>query len=53
MLIVTWLDHRVDPAVVLGLRIGDAPVIDNLAFLAFPTKLIDAWRARLHGLTHG
>ena len=27
--IVTCLDHRVDPAVVLGLRLGDAPVIRN------------------------
>ena len=47
MLIVTCLDHRVDPAVVLGLRLGDAPVIrnaggrvtpaviDDIAFLAF------------------
>jgi carbonic anhydrase len=28
-LIVTCLDHRVDPAIVLGLRLGDAPVIRN------------------------
>jgi carbonic anhydrase len=46
MLIVTCLDHRVDPAIVLGLRLGEAPVIrnaggrvtqaviDDLAFLA-------------------
>ena len=46
VLIVTCLDHRVDPAIVLGLRLGDAPVIrnaggritqaviDDLAFLA-------------------
>jgi carbonic anhydrase len=45
--IVTCLDHRVDPAVFLGLRLGDAPVIRNaggrvtraviedVAFLAF------------------
>jgi carbonic anhydrase len=45
--IVTCLDHRVDPAVVLGLRLGEAPVIrnaggrvtqavvDDIAFLAF------------------
>jgi carbonic anhydrase len=44
---VTCLDHRVDPAIVLGLRLGDAPVIrnaggrvtpaviDDIAFLAF------------------
>ncbi|HEX5116257.1 MAG TPA: carbonic anhydrase [Pseudonocardiaceae bacterium] len=47
VLIVTCLDHRVDPASVLGLRLGDAPVIrnaggrvtpaviDDIAFLAF------------------
>ena len=47
VLVVTCLDHRVDPAIVLGLRLGDAPVIRNaggrvtpavvedIAFLAF------------------
>jgi carbonic anhydrase len=47
LLIVTCLDHRVDPAIVLGLELGDAPVIrnaggrvteaviDDLAFLAY------------------
>jgi carbonic anhydrase len=47
MLIVTCLDHRVDPAITLGLQLGEAPVIrnaggrvtqaviDDLAFLAF------------------
>jgi carbonic anhydrase len=29
MLIVACLDHRVDPAIVLGLQLGDAPVIRN------------------------
>jgi carbonic anhydrase len=29
VVIVTCLDHRVDPAVTLGLRLGDAPVIRN------------------------
>ena len=29
VLIVTCLDHRVDPAVILGLQLGDAPVIRN------------------------
>jgi carbonic anhydrase len=29
LLIVTCLDHRVDPAHVLGLRLGEAPVIRN------------------------
>ena len=45
--IVTCLDHRVDPALFLGLRLGDAPVIrnaggrvtaaviDDVAYLAF------------------
>jgi carbonic anhydrase len=49
VLIVTCLDHRVDPAIVLGLQLGDAPVIrnaggrvtpaviDDIAFLAFLT----------------
>jgi carbonic anhydrase len=47
VLIVTCLDHRVDPAIVLGLKLGDAPVIrnaggrvtqaviDDIAYLAF------------------
>jgi len=47
MIIVTCLDHRVDPAIVLGLRLGEAPVIrnaggrvtqaviDDVAYLAF------------------
>jgi carbonic anhydrase len=47
VLIVTCLDHRVDPAIVLGLQLGEAPVIrnaggrvtraviDDLAFLVF------------------
>ena len=47
VVIVTCLDHRVDPAVVLGLQLGDAPVIrnvggrvtqaviDDIAYLAF------------------
>ena len=29
MLVVTCLDHRVDPALILGLRLGEAPVIRN------------------------
>jgi len=47
VIVVTCLDHRVDPAIVLGLRLGDAPVIrnaggrvtqaviDDLAYLAY------------------
>ena len=50
VIVVTCLDHRVDPAIVLGLRLGDAPVIrnaggrvtqaviDDLAYLAFLAK---------------
>lgn len=30
MLIVSCLDHRVDPAIILGLQLGDAPVIRNI-----------------------
>jgi carbonic anhydrase len=47
VVIVTCLDHRVDPAIVLGLQLADAPVIrnaggrvtqaviDDIAYLAF------------------
>jgi carbonic anhydrase len=47
VLVVTCLDHRVDPAIVLGLQLGEAPVIrnaggriteaviDDIAYLAF------------------
>jgi carbonic anhydrase len=47
VLVVTCLDHRVDPAIVLRLRLGEAPVIrnaggrvtqaviDDIAYLAF------------------
>lgn len=47
MVVVSCLDHRVDPAITLGLQLGDAPVIRNaggrvtqaviedIAFLAF------------------
>jgi carbonic anhydrase len=50
LIVVTCLDHRVDPAIVLGLRLGDAPVIrnaggrvtqaviDDLAYLGFLTE---------------
>jgi carbonic anhydrase len=40
MLVVTCLDHRVDPAIVLGLQLGEAPVIHHTqcgtGFLADP-----------------
>jgi carbonic anhydrase len=29
VLVLTCLDHRVDPAIVLGLELGDAPVVRN------------------------
>ncbi len=29
LIVLTCLDHRIDPAIVLGLRLGDAPVIRN------------------------
>src|SRR5260370_7946627 len=47
VVVVTCLDHRIDPAAVLGLQLGDAPVIrnaggrvtqaviDDIAFLTF------------------
>jgi carbonic anhydrase len=47
VLVLTCVDHRVDPAIVLGLQLGDAPVIrniggrvtdaviDDIAFLAY------------------
>jgi carbonic anhydrase len=47
VIVVTCLDHRVDPAIILGLKLGDAPVLRNaggrvtqpvmeeIAFLAF------------------
>src|ERR1700758_3096554 len=50
LIVVTCLDHRVDPAIVLGLQLGDAPVIrnaggrvtqaviDDIAFLGFLTE---------------
>jgi carbonic anhydrase len=52
--IVTCLDHRVDPAITLGLQLGEAPVIrnaggrvtqaviDDIAFLAFLTGQLGA-----------
>jgi carbonic anhydrase len=47
VIVVTCLDHRVDPAIILGLQLGEAPVIrnaggrvtqaviDDVAYLAF------------------
>ncbi len=56
MIIVTCLDHRVDPAIVLGLQLGDAPVIrnaggritqaviDDIAYLAFLAEQLSGGR---------
>ena len=29
VIVITCLDHRVDPAITLGLKLGDAPVLRN------------------------
>jgi carbonic anhydrase len=54
VLVVTCLDHRVDPAILLGLQLGDAPVIRNaggrvteaviadIAYLAFLAEQVFA-----------
>jgi carbonic anhydrase len=39
--VVTCLDHRVDPAIVLGLRLGDAPVIRNAGGRVTPAVIDD------------
>lgn len=41
MIIVTCLDHRIDPAMVLGLRPGDAPVIRNAGGRITPAVIED------------
>ena len=41
VLIVTCLDHRVDPAIILGLRLGDAPVIRNAGGRVTPAVIED------------
>ncbi len=41
MLIVTCLDHRVDPAIILGLRLGDAVVIRNTGGRVTPAVIDD------------
>jgi carbonic anhydrase len=60
--IVTCLDHRVDPAAILGVRLGDTPVIrnaggrvtqaviDDVSFLAFLAGQLFADRAAAEGL---
>jgi len=41
MLIVTCLDHRVDPAITLGLRLGEAPIIRNAGGRVTPAVIDD------------
>jgi carbonic anhydrase len=41
LIVVTCLDHRVDPAIVLGLRLGDTPVIRNAGGRVTPGVISD------------
>ncbi len=41
VVIVTCLDHRVDPAIFLGLRLGDAPVVRNAGGRVTPAVIDD------------
>jgi len=41
VIVVTCLDHRVDPAIVLGLQLGDAPVIRNAGGRVTPAVIED------------
>ena len=62
VIIVTCLDHRVDPAAVVGLQLGDAPVIrnaggrvtqaviDDLAYLAFLAEQLSGGQGAQDGL---
>jgi carbonic anhydrase len=54
VLVVTCLDHRVDPAIVMGLRLGDAPVIRNAGGRITPAVVDDvAYIAFLAGELSG
>jgi carbonic anhydrase len=54
VVVVTCLDHRVDPAIVLGLRLGDAPVIRNAGGRVTPAVIDDlAYLAFLAGQLFG
>ena len=54
VLIVTCLDHRVDPAITLGLRLADAPVIRNAGGRVTPAVIDDiAYLAFLAGELFG
>jgi carbonic anhydrase len=62
LIVVTCLDHRVDPAILLGLKLGDAPVIrnaggrvtqaviDDLAYLAFLAERLFVGQITADGL---
>jgi carbonic anhydrase len=41
LIVVTCLDHRVDPAIVLGLHLGDTPVIRNAGGRVTPGVISD------------
>jgi len=41
VLLLTCLDHRVDPAIVLGLQLGEAPVIRNAGGRVTPAVISD------------
>ena len=54
LLIVTCLDHRVDPAIFLGVRLGEAPVIRNAGGRVTPAVIDDiAYIAFLAGQLFG
>src|SRR5947209_19146430 len=54
MIVVSCLDHRVDPAIILGLRLGDAPVIRNAGGRVTPAVIEDiAFLAFLAGQLFG
>src|SRR5260370_2243343 len=54
VLVVTCLDRRVDPPIVLGLRLGDAPVIRNTGGRVTPAVIDDvAYLAFLAGELSG
>jgi len=54
VLIVTCLDHRVDPAITLGLRLAEAPVIRNAGGRVTPAVIDDiAYLAFLAGELFG
>jgi carbonic anhydrase len=41
LIVVTCLDHRIDPAMALGLQLGDAPVIRNAGGRVTPAVIDD------------